>query len=121
MNTQQLQQRCRAFAPASETLHPHPGTIPEYAVGAKKFACVKTSEPEKGRFSLRGAPGLFLGLSAMPGVKPAPTMPRFHWAAMVDVCRFPPRGLAELLAWQYQKARSALSKAELAARDGKAA
>lgn len=117
MNTQQLQQRCRAFAHARETLHPHPGNILAYAVGEKKFAYFKTSEPEMGRFSLRVAPDLFLGLTGMPGVKPARYMGRFHWVTIVDVCSFPPGLLDELLAWSYQKARSGLTKAELAALD----
>ena len=99
MNAQQLQQRCRAFAHASETVHPHPGTFLAYAVGGKKFACFQTSEPEKARFSLRVAPDLFLGLTAMSGVKPARSMARFHWATMVDVCSFPQQWLAALLAW----------------------
>jgi predicted DNA-binding protein (MmcQ/YjbR family) len=121
MNTQQLQQCCRAFAQASETLHAHPGNILVYAVGGKKFAYFKTSEPEKGRFSLRVEPDLFLGLTAMPGVKPARYMGRFHWVTIVDVCSFPPALLSELLAWSYQKARSALSQAERRALDGEAA
>ncbi|NHZ62304.1 MmcQ/YjbR family DNA-binding protein [Massilia genomosp. 1] len=119
MNAQQLQQRCRAFAHATETLHASPGNILVYAVGGKKFAYFKTSEPEIGRFSLRVAPDLFLGLTAMPGVKPARYMGRFHWVTMVDASTFPQDWLAQLLAWSYQKARSSLTKAELAALDGK--
>lgn len=118
MNTQQLQQRCRAFAHANETLHASPSNILVYAVGRKKFAYFKTSEPEMGRFSIRVAPELFLGLTGMPGVKPARYMGRFHWVTIVDVCSFPPAWLDELLAWSYQKARASLSKAELAALDG---
>lgn len=120
MNTQQLQARCRAFAQATETLHGSPSNILVYAVGGKKFAYFKTSEPEIWRFSLRVAPELFLGLTGMPGVKPARYMGRFHWVTVVDVCSFPHDWLEQLLAWSYRKARASLSKAELAALDGEA-
>ncbi|NHZ82215.1 hypothetical protein F2P44_23470 [Massilia sp. CCM 8695] len=114
MNTQQLQQRCREFPHATQSLHPSPSNILVYEVGGKKFAYFKTSEPEMGRFSIRVAPDQFLGLTGMPGVKPARYMGRFHWVTIVDVRTFPADFLAELLAWSYQKARAALSKAQLA-------
>ena len=120
MNTQQLQQRCREFPHASQSLHPSPSNILVYAVGGKKFAYFKTSEPEMGRFSIRVAPDQFLGLTGTPGVKPARYMGRFHWVTMVDVRAFPADFLADLLAWSYQKARSALSKAELASLENEA-
>ena len=110
MNTDQLKQLCQQFPGAQSKLYPDPGNILVYAVGDKKFAYFKTSEPEKWRFSLRVTPERFLELTGIPGVKPARYMGRFHWVTIVRPQSFPKDYLIELLEWSYERARSSLSK-----------
>jgi hypothetical protein len=47
----------------------------------------------------------------MPGVKPARWRGRYHWITIVDVSRFPPDYLRELVDASYQRALRSLSKA----------
>ncbi len=106
---------CASLAGANATLYGAPSNILVYAVGEKKFAYFKTSEPEQWRFSLRVTPSRFLELTDMPGIKPARYMGRFHWVTIVHPNSLPGDYLAELLDWSYQKALSALSRAQRAA------
>ena len=111
MDTKQLKQRCSKFAGAEDTLYGEPSNILVYAVGGKKFAYFKTSEPEQWRFSLRVTPDRFVELTGQPGVKPARYMGRFHWVTIVDISRFPADYLVALLEGSYQRAFDALPKA----------
>lgn len=110
MNVEELKSFCRGFAGAAETLRGAPDNVLTYAVAGKNFAYFKTSEPEMGRFSIRVSPDRFVELTGCPGIKPARYMGRFHWVTIVDVARFPPTYLAELVEWSYYKALASLSK-----------
>ena len=115
MNVAQLKAYCRSFAGATETLHGEPWNFLVYAVGGRKFAYFKTSEPEKWRFSTRVAPDRFVELTDVPGVKPARYRGRYGWITIVRVQHFPASYLTELVEWSYRKAFTSLSKARKAA------
>ena len=110
MNVRQLKQFCRGCGGATETLYEEPYNFLVYAVGGRKFAYFKTSDPERWRFSTRVAPDRFVELTDVPGVKPARYMGRFHWITIVNVSGFPAPYLKELVEWSYQRAFSSLSK-----------
>jgi predicted DNA-binding protein (MmcQ/YjbR family) len=110
MNVTQLKQFCRRFPSATEILHEEPWNFLVYAVGGKKFAYFKTSDPERWRFSTRVTPDRFIELTDVPGVKPARYRGRFHWVTIVNVPGFPPDYLRELVEWSYQRAFTSLSK-----------
>jgi predicted DNA-binding protein (MmcQ/YjbR family) len=110
MNNRQLKEFCKMFSGASETLYGDPSNILVYSVGGRTFAYFKTSEPERWRFSTRVTPDRFVELTDFAGVKPARYRARFHWITIVEVSRFPPSYLTELVGWSYQKAFSSLSK-----------
>ncbi len=114
-STASLQAACRGLPGATETAHGAPSNVLSYAVGGKSFAWFKTSTPEQWRFSLRVTPERFVELTAVPGVKPARYMGRFHWVTIVAVGAFPADYLTELLDWSYHKARASLSRAKQAA------
>jgi predicted DNA-binding protein (MmcQ/YjbR family) len=111
MNVARLKAFCRAFPGAAETLHGEPHNFLVYRVGDRKFAYFKTSEPERWRFSTRVSPDRFIELTDVPGVKPARWRGRYHWITIVDVSRFPPDYLRELVDASYQRALRSLSKA----------
>ena len=115
MNTARLKTMCASFAGANDTLYGPPSNILVYAVGDKKFAYFKTSEPEQWRFSIRVTPSRFVELTDVPGIKPARYMGRFHWITIVQPHRLPADYLAELIAWSYQKAFGSLSRQQRAA------
>lgn len=110
MNTTQLKKRCGNFPGAEQTLYGPPSNILVYAVGQKKFAYFKTSEPEQWRFSIRVSPDRFLELTGVPGIKPARYMGRFHWVTIVNPRSLPGDYLDELIEWSYRKAWDSLSK-----------
>jgi predicted DNA-binding protein (MmcQ/YjbR family) len=110
VNVRQLKQFCRGFRGATETLYEEPYNFLVYAVGGRKFAYFKTSQPERWRFSTRVAPDRFIELTDVPGVKPARYRGRYHWVTIVNVSRFPALYLPELVEWSYQKAFASLSK-----------
>jgi predicted DNA-binding protein (MmcQ/YjbR family) len=110
MNVRQLKQFCRGFSGATETLYEEPYNFLVYAVGGRKFAYFKTSDPERWRFSTRVAPDRFIELTDVPGVKPARYRGRFHWITIVNVSSFPASYLTELVEWSYQRAFASLSK-----------
>ncbi len=110
MNVAQLQDFCRRFPDATETLYKEPYNFLVYSVGGRKFAYFKTSEPERWRFSTRVTPDRFVELTDVPGVKPARYRGRFGWITIVDVSSFPAGYLRELVTWSYQKASASLSK-----------
>ena len=89
-----------------------PSNILVYAVGDKKFAYFKTSEPEKWRFSIRVSPDRFVELTGMPGIKPARYMGRFHWVTIVNPHSLPAKYLVELIDWSYHKALGSLSRVQ---------
>ena len=110
MNTPQLKAFCRRFPGATETLYKEPYNFLVYAVGGRKFAYFKTSDPERWRFSMRVAPDRFIELTDVPGVKPARYRGRFHWITIVNVSSFPTLYLTDLVEWSYQWAFGSLSK-----------
>lgn len=111
MNVAQLKEFCRGLPGATETLYDEPYNFLVYAVGGRKYAYFKTSDPERWRFSIRVAPDRFIELTDVPGVKPARYRGRFGWITIVKVSSFPAVYLAELVEWSYQKAFGSLSKA----------
>ncbi len=115
MDVDELKRRCQDYAGVESTLYGHPSNIVVYAVGGKKFAYFKTSDPEKWRFSIRVAPARFLELTDLPGIKPARYMGRFHWVTLVRPGVVPADYLEELLTWSYEHALASLSKAGRAA------
>ena len=115
MNVTQLKQFCRGFRGATETLYAEPYNFLVYAVGGRKFAYFKTSNPERWRFSTRVAPDRFIELTDAPGVKPARYRGRYHWITIVNVSSFPGAYLTELVEWSYQRAFASLSRAKQSA------
>ena len=111
MNVAQLKRFCRAFPNATETLHGEPYNFLVYAVGGRKFAYFKTSQPERWRFSTRVTPDRFVELTDVPGVKPARYRGRYGWVTIVDVSKFPAGYLKELVEWSYQRAFASSSRA----------
>jgi predicted DNA-binding protein (MmcQ/YjbR family) len=104
MNVSQLKQFCRRLPHATETLHGEPWNFLVYAVGGRKFAYFKTSEPERWRFSMRVTPDRFVELTDMPRVKPARYRGRYGWITIVDVGSFPAGYLRELVRASYERA-----------------
>ena len=107
MDVAALKRYCRALPAASETEHGAPDNWLVYAIGGRKFAYFKTSEPERWRFSVRVTPDRFVELTDMPGVKPARWRGRSGWVTIVDVAGFPPDYLRTLVTASYERARSA--------------
>ncbi len=110
MNRNEVIKYCLSKAGVEERVHGDPSNIQVYAVGNKKFAYFKTSDPEKWRFSIRVSPERFLELTAQPGIKPARYMGRFHWVSIVKLSNMPNEYLKELIDWSYQKAFNSLTK-----------
>jgi len=104
MTVSQLKRFCVAFPSATETLHGEPYNFLVYAVGGKKFAYFKTSQPERWRFSVRVTPDRFVELTDMAGVKPARYRGRYGWITIVNVSAFPGDYLRELVDWSYRRA-----------------
>lgn len=104
MNVPQLKAFCRRFPGACETLYGAPYNFLVYAVGGRKFAYFKTSQPERWRFSLRVSPDRFVELTDVPGVKPARYRGRYGWITIVSVSSFPADYLTELVGGSYQRA-----------------
>lgn len=84
MNALQLKNICKRFPAATSHLYVHPNNILVYFIGGKKFAYFKTSDPERWRFSIRVTPDRFVGLTNVPGIKPARYFARFHWITIVS-------------------------------------
>ena len=112
MNVSQLKVFCRNFPSTTETLYGEPYNFLVYAVGGRKFAYFKTSDPERWRFSMRVTPERFIELTDVPGVKPARYRGRFGWVSIVDVSSFPASYLKELVEWSYDRAFASLTKAK---------
>lgn len=110
MDTEQLKAFCAALPGATATLHDAPANILAYAVGGKRFAHFKTSEPERWRFSFKAPPGRFLELTDRPGMKPARWLARHGWVTVVDVRRIPEDELAGLVRWSHGYAMSKLPR-----------
>ena len=102
---------CRAFPQAVEHHHGEPWNFLVYSVAGRNFAYFKTSAPERWRFSVRVTPDRFIELTDIPGVKPARYRGRFHWITIVDVARFPPGYLRELVGASYERALAGASRA----------
>jgi predicted DNA-binding protein (MmcQ/YjbR family) len=115
MNVVQLKTFCRGFPGATETLHEDPWNFLVYAIGGRKFAYFKTSEPERWRFSMRVSPDRFIELTDVPGVKPARYRGRFQWITIVNVSGFPSAYLKELVEWSYRRSFNSLTRARQAA------
>jgi predicted DNA-binding protein (MmcQ/YjbR family) len=110
MNVSRLKAFCRGFPGATETLHGEPWNFLVYAIGGRKFAYFKTSDPERWRFSTRVSPDRFIELTDFPGVKPARYRGRYHWITIVNVAGFPAAYLEELVECSYQRALASSSK-----------
>ncbi|MEZ0471798.1 MmcQ/YjbR family DNA-binding protein [Luteimonas salinilitoris] len=119
MNVEQLKALCAGLPGAECREHGAPANILVYAVGGKRFAHFKTSDPERWRFSLKVADERFLELTDMPGIKPARWLGRYHWITIVDVRRLPDAHLRELVDWSYRKALAGLGKARRAQLTGR--
>jgi predicted DNA-binding protein (MmcQ/YjbR family) len=111
MDTDQLKAFCATLPGATATLHGAPANILTYAVGGKRFAHFKTSEPEQWRFSFKVSPERFVELTDIPGIKPARWLGRYRWVTVVDVRTVPEAYLTELVRWSYDAALATLSKA----------
>ena len=111
MNVPQLKKFCRGFPRTTETLYGEPWNFLVYAVGGRKFAYFKTSEPERWRFSVRVTPDRFVELTDVAGVKPARYRGRYGWITIVDVSTFPTGYLKELVGSSYRRALASRSKA----------
>jgi len=111
MTVPELKRFCRAFPHAIAIDHGEPWNFLVYSVAGRTFAYFKTSAPERWRFSVRVTPDRFIELTDMPGVKPARYRGRFHWITIVDVARFPPGYLRELVGASYERALGAASRA----------
>ena len=107
-----MKKHCASLAGVTATLYDAPSNILVYAVGDKKFAYFKTSEPEKWRFSIRVSPDRFVELTGMPGIKPARYMGRFHWVTIVNPHSLPAKYLVELIDWSYHTALGSLSRVQ---------
>jgi len=110
MNVTQLKVFCGGFSGATEKLYGPPSNFLVYSVGGRMFACFKTSDPEKWRFSMRVAPDRFVELTDMPGVKPARYRGRYGWITIVQVHCFPAAYLTELVEGSYRRALHSLSR-----------
>lgn len=110
MENSTVKELCFSYPGVIAKEQAEPSNIFILSVDGKKFSYFKTSEPEKGRFSIRVSPDRFLELTDQPGVKPARYMHRFHWITIVDVSSFDEEYLQELIHWSYHKALSALPK-----------
>ena len=108
MNVAQVKALCRGLPQATETLYGEPYNFLVYAVGGKKFAYFKTSEPERWRFSVRVTPDRFVELTDMPGVKPARYRGRYGWITIVTVTAFPGDYLEALVDASYRRALDSL-------------
>ncbi|PZQ32711.1 MAG: hypothetical protein DI562_03105 [Stenotrophomonas acidaminiphila] len=64
MDVAALKRHCRSLPGSVEQRHADPANILTYAVGGKRFAYFKTSEPERWRFSFKVAPERFLELTS---------------------------------------------------------
>ena len=105
MDVRALKRYCRALPGATETDHGAPDNWLVYAVGGRKFAYFKTSEPERWRFSVRVTPDRFVELTEVQGVKPARWRGRWGWITIVDVASFPDDYLRTLVAASHARAR----------------
>jgi predicted DNA-binding protein (MmcQ/YjbR family) len=115
MNTEQLKNFCSRLPGAEAILHGAPANILMYAIGGKRFAHFKTSQPEQWRFSIKVTPERFVELTDVPGIKPARWLGRYRWITIVDVSNVPNAYLSELVRWSYEHALGSLSKARRAA------
>ncbi len=98
----QLEKFCRDLPGANERLLPDPYNILVYSLDKINFAYFKTSEPARGRFSIKVTPSRFVELTDIPGVRPARYRGRYHWVTIVDVAGFPAGYLRELVEWSHQ-------------------
>ena len=110
MDLTETQEFCLSLKGVTEKSYGHPSNVHTYYVGRRKFAYFKTSEPERGRFSFRTSPDLFISLTDQAGIKPARYMHRFHWVTVVKVESVPSDYLIELITWSYDNALDSLPK-----------
>ena len=110
MDVAALKRHCRSLPGSVETLHGEPANILVYAVGGKRFAYFKTSEPERWRFSFKVAPERFLELTDQPGIRPARWLGHHRWVTVVDVASVPTPELKALVGWSYSYAWDRLTR-----------
>ena len=104
MQLSELNHFCLSLPGATQATLAKPSNVHYFCIGKKQFAYYKTSEPEKGRFSLRVSPERFLELTDQSGIKPARYMGRWHWITIVDVASVQEQHLTELVSWSYEAA-----------------
>ena len=110
MTLEELSHFCCSLPAVSTTEIPPPGNLFRFLVDDRAFAYYKTSEPEKGRFSLHVDPERFLELTDQPGIKPARYMARFGWVTIVEVQCIPDLWLRQWLLDSYRHAVRRLGK-----------
>lgn len=115
MDVAALKRHCRSLPGSVEQRYSDPANILTYAVGGKRFAYFKTSEPERWRFSFKVAPERFLELTDQPGIKPARWLGIHRWITVVDVASVPTAELKSLVAWSYGYAWDRLTRRQRAA------
>lgn len=115
MDVAALKRHCRSLPGSVEQRYADPANILTYAVGGKRFAYFKTSEPERWRFSFKVAPERFLELTDQPGIKPARWLGIHRWVTVVDVASVPTTELKALVAWSYGCAWDRLTRRQRAA------
>ena len=115
MDVAALKRHCRSLPGSVERLHADPANILTYAVGGKRFAYFKTSEPERWRFSFKVAPERFLELTDQPGITPARWLGIHRWITVVDVASMPTAELKALVGWSYGHAWDRLTRRQRAA------
>ena len=104
MDVTALKRHCRFLPGSVEQRYADPANILTYAVGGKRFAYFKTSEPER-----------FLELTDQPGIKPARWLGIHRWVTVVDVASVPTTELKALVAWSYGYAWDRLTRRQRAA------
>lgn len=110
MDVEGVRSFCDGYPRSTSKSFGPPSNVLVYYVGGKKFAYFKLSEPEMWRFSVRVTPERFLELTAVPGIKPARYMARFHWVTIVNVATVPDHYLKELITDSYVRALGPIPK-----------
>ncbi len=126
MNLCELSDYCCSLPGVRTQESEHPGNIYRFLVDKKLFAYYKTSEPQRGRFSIRVDPERYWELTdqnnylfksydpnnsyAPYPIQPARYMARFHWITLIEVNAIPEEWLQNWVLGSYHQAVSQLSK-----------
>ncbi|MEH6626490.1 MAG: MmcQ/YjbR family DNA-binding protein [Motiliproteus sp.] len=114
MELTQLSDYCCSLPAVTTAEIGTPGNIFRFKVDKQTFAYYKTSDPQRGRFSLRVDAERFWELTDQENtpypIQPARYMARFHWITIIDVAAIPESWLQDWLLGSYRQALSRLSK-----------